>query len=102
GNYRAALERARSPFVCVLDDDDRYLPGFLPSVLDAFHRDPSLGVVFTGVYVDDGRSLTPRMPDVAPGRHEGFLAELVRRLPIICSATMMRREALLEDGRVLR
>jgi glycosyltransferase involved in cell wall biosynthesis len=47
------LRRARSEFVCFLDADDAYLPGFFSAALRHFRANPRLSAVYTGVELVD-------------------------------------------------
>lgn len=40
------IRRARGRFLLPLDADNRLVPGFIERALEAFHRDPKLGVVY--------------------------------------------------------
>src|SRR5262249_52798595 len=47
------LRRARSEFVCFLDADDAYIPGFFSAALRHFRANPRLSAVYTGVELVD-------------------------------------------------
>ena len=93
GNHTAGLARARGRHIGFLHDDDRFLPGYVSSVLAAFRRDPSLGVVFTDCWIDHGVGDYGRRPiDLRGGRHERFLPTVIERDYLLPSTTMIRRE----------
>jgi len=47
------LRLARSEFVCFLDADDAYLPGFFSAALRYFRSNPKLSAVYTGIELVD-------------------------------------------------
>jgi glycosyltransferase involved in cell wall biosynthesis len=49
----AGLRRARSEFICFLDADDAYVPGFLAAALRRFREHPTISAVFTGIELVD-------------------------------------------------
>jgi glycosyltransferase involved in cell wall biosynthesis len=89
-NLVNAVRLARGQLIAILNDDDRWLPGYLAAVVDAFDRDPDLGVVFTDDWLEIGtRRVRRRLPYVA-GRHDRFLCELLEHsLP--ASGVVMKR-----------
>ena len=99
---RALLAEARGKYLCLLDDDDRWLPGFLDQTISRLDADPSVGIVFTNYfYAYPGEEgLRACRPSLTNGRHERFLPVLLRggctSLP---SATLMRRETWPEGER---
>jgi glycosyltransferase involved in cell wall biosynthesis len=94
GNHMAALKRAQGAFIGILHDDDLLLPGFIEAVLEPLRDDPSLGLAFSGYYVEarDGSHRRRETIPVAPGSHANFLAALVQDTFLVPSATIMRRE----------
>src|SRR4051812_10707115 len=44
-NMRHVMSLARAPLICLLDDDDLWLPDFLATAVDPFRRDSDIGVV---------------------------------------------------------
>ncbi len=92
GNWNAVLDRARGDLVGLLMDDDRLCPGFVETVVARFDADPSVGLVFTDHYFDDGSGLERRPCALSDGRYERFLAPLIRHNPVAVSAALMRRE----------
>ena len=97
GRTREALRLCRGEYIGLLDDDDHYEPGFLERVMTEFERDESLGLVFTNHYwLMDGRR-QERQCAVPAGKHEYLLPELLRRMPVPLSSTLMRR-AVFEQG----
>lgn len=47
------MRRVRSEFVCFLDADDTYLPGFFTAALRHFRQNPSISAVMTGIELVD-------------------------------------------------
>lgn len=93
GNHIAALRAARGRHLAVLHDDDRYLPDFLIRTLDAFARDPALGVVSSDCWLDrGGPTLGRRTVGVAAGRHDAWLTLVVAHNVFLPSTTVFRRE----------
>jgi GT2 family glycosyltransferase len=96
-NIVTAFGLARGQMLALLDDDDRWLPGFLEAAVDAFRADPALGVFFTDVYLEAGRRRMRRRSELVPGRHDAFLHRVLEDCPVVPSATVMRR-AVWEQG----
>jgi glycosyltransferase involved in cell wall biosynthesis len=100
GHARALLTQARGRYLCLLDDDDRWLPGFLDQTIMRLDADASVGIVFTNFfyfYAAEERLHACRS-SLASGRHEHFLPTLLRgEAPMPPSVTLMRREVW-EDG----
>jgi glycosyltransferase involved in cell wall biosynthesis len=96
-NIVTAFGLAQGRLLALLDDDDRWLPRFLEAAVDAFERDPALGIVFSDIYLEAGPRRMRRRPALAPGRHEGFLRRILEDCPITPSAAVMRR-AVWEQG----
>lgn len=96
-NHRFCIREARGDLVAFLHDDDRWLPDYLAEVTRVFEDDPSTGVVLTDCYLEDeGGELEPRGASVTPGRHGGFLSELlVQMFFMLPTLTTMRREVAL-------
>lgn len=91
-NWNALLDRAEGRLIGLLMDDDELAPDFLQAVVSRFREDSSLGVVFTNHYFRAGGALRERKCDLAEGRHEDFLLDLLRYRPVAVSAALMRRE----------
>lgn len=97
GHARAVVQESRGRYVALLDDDDRWLPGFLDATTGLLDDDPEVGIVFTNFFYDAGGRLCERPWELAEGRHDRFLPEFLRGSPIILSAALIRRETW-EDG----
>jgi glycosyltransferase involved in cell wall biosynthesis len=95
-NSTSLLDRARGRFLALLNDDDRFLPGFLPKCLDVFDRMPDLGVVFTNHFIEYRKRTVIRRCALQAGRHDNFSYEFLHHGPVACSAAVFRREAWLE------
>jgi glycosyltransferase involved in cell wall biosynthesis len=96
-HIRSVMGRARGRYLGLLDDDDRYLPGFLAATAAPLRADPNVGVAFTNHLFDERGRQSVRSCHVAAGRHDRFLATLLREAPVALSAALMRRETW-EDG----
>jgi hypothetical protein len=96
-NIVTSFGLARGRLLALLDDDDRWLPGFLETVVEHFERDPELGIIFTDVYFEAGGRRVRRRAPVVGGRHESFLCQILEHWPIAPSAAVMRR-AVWEEG----
>jgi glycosyltransferase involved in cell wall biosynthesis len=94
---RSGLNAAGAPFLAVLDDDDRWHPDFLASVLAAFEADRDLGLVFSDYYLVIGEHRARRGVGLCPGRHDDLLNEILMRSPIAPSAAVFRRR-LWDEG----
>jgi GT2 family glycosyltransferase len=91
-NWQRALSLARGRFIGLLMDDDRLLPTFIERCLAAFAADPTIGVVFTNHFFDDGVRFAPRASLIGEGTYQHFLPLLLRYKPVAICATLMRRE----------
>jgi glycosyltransferase involved in cell wall biosynthesis len=91
-NMRRVLSLARAPLVCLLDDDDLWLPDFLTTAVDPFQRHPDLGVVFTDHYLDVRGHRAARRPPIAAGRHDDFLPQFLEHWGVTLCSSLMRRE----------
>jgi glycosyltransferase involved in cell wall biosynthesis len=96
-NIRRVFGLARGRLLALLDDDDRWLPGFLGTVVERFERDPDLGIVFTDHYLEASDRRVRRCPALAAGRHRGLLREILADCPVTPSAAVMTR-AVWEQG----
>jgi glycosyltransferase involved in cell wall biosynthesis len=96
-HVRVLLGEARGRYIGLLDDDDRLLPGYLDATIARLDADSALGVVFTNYFYEAGGGLHEREWPVAGGRHDAFLAQILRGCPLHPSVALIRREAW-EDG----
>ena len=92
-NCTSLLDRSRGEFLALLNDDDRFLPGFLPKCLEVFDRMPDVGVVFTNHFIEYRRRTTLRPCALRAGRHDNFSYEYLHHRPVACSAAVFRRDA---------
>lgn len=97
GNARALLDSARGRYIGLLDDDDRMLPGYLDATIARLDEDLQVGIVFTNWFHEAGGRLHERKWPLEGGRHDDFLATILRGCPVILSAALMRREVW-EEG----
>ena len=96
--HQTQLVRAGSaPYVAVLDDDDRWDPGFLERRVDFMERHPECAFVFSSSRVIDarGRELGTNDPRLEEGVHDGrrLLGHLLRRGNVITSSSALVRRA---------
>jgi glycosyltransferase involved in cell wall biosynthesis len=89
-NLRHAARLARGRLLAILNDDDRWLPGFLASTVEHVHRDAEVAVVFTDEFFELSARLIPRRLPYAQGRHDRFVPQLLDH-GIPGSANLMRR-----------
>ena len=100
-NLRRVSALARGDYVLVLDDDDELLPGFLATAAAPMDRDPSIGVVFTGVVREAGGRRTPYSSPVPAGVVRDPLRMILAGYQPFRSASLFRRSALVEGERRL-
>jgi glycosyltransferase involved in cell wall biosynthesis len=62
GDWQFALSKAATPYVTLVDQDDRYDPGYARSVIQAFDRYPDSQIVFTN-YVEIDEAGAVRAPN---------------------------------------
>jgi hypothetical protein len=75
------IRLARGRFLCFLDADDEFAPGFLRAGLDQLHRAPALAAVQTGIDLAGGLDF------IDPARYARLVNSLVTNL-------LVRREVL--------
>jgi glycosyltransferase involved in cell wall biosynthesis len=102
GTLNVALSRTDSELVCVLNDDDLWLPTKLQEQVDLLDSHPEVGLVHTnGHFIDGsgqqraGNPLGFRFPTFETG---DILLGLVYENKIIASAAMVRRECFRKVG----
>lgn len=100
GHARALLNEARGRYLNLMDDDDRWLPGFLDSTIECLNAHPDVGIVFTNYFNDAGGRLCERRWSLPGGRHDRFLTTFIRGCPIGLSFALVRR-AVWEEGETL-
>ena len=107
GNWNRCVERAETPLVAIVHQDDIIRPDHLATHREAFDRHPDLGFTAAAVEVidADGRPIPPTVierPDLGPIDRVfppgGFVLELAARNPVRCSAVVLRAEALRAVG----
>ncbi|SDC49672.1 Glycosyltransferase involved in cell wall bisynthesis [Geodermatophilus telluris] len=92
---QALLERARAPWVLVLDSDDRLLPGAAGLFAGAVAAQPDAWVLGFGEVPDT--SAAPDAPRLDPARPVD-LRGLWQRNPFVSSSTLVRREPAVRVG----
>lgn len=101
GRFAAAVAFCRGRYIGVLDDDDRYEPRFVESLVGVLENDSAAGVAFCRAVRDaDG----VRVDEIAPGP-PGRQSDLPRRILverwIVTPSLMLLRRAALDDSEVL-
>lgn len=93
------LSVTRGGYVCVLDQDDLWLPGKLEAQAGFLDREPQAAAVYTGVERIDaeGKSLGPRIFS-PPLEGDLFRSFLFRGVAVPIVSVMFRREALEAGG----
>jgi GT2 family glycosyltransferase len=91
-NIVTSFGLARGRMLALLDDDDRWLPGFLEATVAALDGDPTAGIAFTDMYLEAGERRMRRRAAVSAGRHHSFLRQVLEDCPVVPSAALMRRE----------
>jgi glycosyltransferase involved in cell wall biosynthesis len=94
---RVLLSQARGRYLCLLDDDDRWLPGFLDEAIARLEHDHEIGIVFTSYFYEAGGRLFERHWPLRGGRKDRFLPTILRGCPIALSVALIRR-AVWEEG----
>jgi glycosyltransferase involved in cell wall biosynthesis len=92
GNWNRSLDRASGGYLALLMDDDRWLPTFLERTMARFETEPSIDVVFTNHFFDDGHRLRERASGLAPGTYPSFLSSFLRHRPVAISAAVIQRK----------
>lgn len=92
-----ALREAQTPWVALLDGDDRWEAGYLETVCHLMERYPDCGAYATGFQIENNGN---RYPAPTPER-EGvvdFFEESLRRFVLIPSTTTLNRSLALDLG----
>jgi glycosyltransferase involved in cell wall biosynthesis len=105
-NHVEAFGRARGEFIANLDDDDRWTPGLLASLVPVLERHPEVAVAFADHFVADAAGVVDEVrtdansrrwgrATLSEGPHRPFkkLAAIDRSIPMACAA-VFRRSAL--------
>ncbi|MCM8812078.1 MAG: glycosyltransferase [Candidatus Omnitrophica bacterium] len=90
------LENAKGEFVCILDDDDRWLPGKLVRQVEMMEKNPALGFVYGRMSIErNGKEV-----EVFPYKHRAHtMAEIFTGNYIPTLTVMMRRSCLEKIGK---
>jgi glycosyltransferase involved in cell wall biosynthesis len=96
-NWTAALRMGSTPYVAILNDDDRYHPGFLQRRVEALEAHPDCGFAYSEwIGIDDGGAVTTHVPPKFP---EGVLPRelmarrFMRQNLVVPPAILVRRSA---------
>lgn len=89
-----------APYVAILDNDDRWGPGFLERRVRFLERHPQCAFVFSRSRVIDarGRELRVNDPELDPGVHNGpsFIRHALERGNVVTSASVLVRRSAYE------
>lgn len=90
-----ALQNARGAYLALLDADDAWLPNHLALAMEAFERDPDLGLVHANIQRVDGQGGLIDVPDRAWTREmDAFEALALRHEHVSCPTAVFSRIAL--------
>ena len=92
-----AISLASGRWVALLDGDDRWSEDYLLTMARLIERYPDCGAYGSGFYVDDGKKLVLADTPQAEGVVD-FFEESMRRYVLIPSATILRRDLVVELG----
>lgn len=98
GARNTGIAAARNDYVAFLDDDDHWLPGKLSAQIDAFLADDEVGLVGTGIVVDDGTRTHERLIPVEDVTYDALLAD--RMAGLHSSTFVFKASTLREIGMV--
>jgi glycosyltransferase involved in cell wall biosynthesis len=102
GRFAAAAALCRGEFLGLLDDDDRYEPGFLAAAVAALRDDPGAGVAFArGAWLTPGGVVVPA--DGRPsGRRPELAADLLGFRAFVPPSLMLMRRSAFESMQATR
>lgn len=92
-----AIELAQGEWVALLDGDDVWCEKYLENVERMLSLHPDAGAVGTAFVIDDGKNLVAADTPTKEGVVD-FFAESMSRYVLIPSATVVRRELVLQLG----
>jgi glycosyltransferase involved in cell wall biosynthesis len=107
GNWNRCVALCQTPLIAIFHQDDRMEPGHLAAHVRAFETNPKAGLVCGEAFVidDQGQAIPETIVErsgFAPGDRSfepgEFLARLMVRNPLRCSAVTMRTQAHQEAG----
>lgn len=94
GARNSGILAAGHGFIAFLDDDDRWMPDKLTAQMEVFGERPEVGLVGSGMLVDDGRSTHERRaPEVVT--HGDLVRDRIAELH--ASSFVFRRDLLVDD-----
>src|SRR6266480_1389171 len=100
GNLSRAVGLSQGSLIAILNEDDRWLPGFLAATVDVLDDQPEVAVAFTDDLFEIGQRHVRRALPFAPGRHDRFLRGLLE-YSMPASAAVIRRSAWDEGERAV-
>lgn len=90
-----ALQASRGAYLALLDADDAWLPNHLMLALEAFERDPDLGLVHANIERVDADGVLVDIPDRTWTRDmDAFDALALRHEHVCCPTAVFSRQAL--------
>jgi glycosyltransferase involved in cell wall biosynthesis len=103
-NWQYGLAAATSPYVAVLQDDDRWRPGFLAAAVEVLEQTPVASAAFSDVEFigDEGQTIGNRQVELPIGTFSGldYLEAVVRGCNVVIdsSAMLMRTKVFNQVG----
>ncbi len=91
------IEEAQTPWVALLDGDDRWQEGYIETICQLADRYPGCGAYATSFSIFDNGKLTPANTPNTEGEVP-FFAEAMRRYVLIPSTTTLDRELIRSLG----
>jgi len=96
GRFAAAAAQCRGEYIGILDDDDRYDPTFVATLVQVLDSDPRCGVAFCrSVWDDAGELVVPRDPRPA-GSQADYVESMLRHGWWTAFSQMLIRRSALE------
>ncbi len=94
GARNSGILAAQHAFVAFLDDDDHWMPTKLAEQMRVFEEHPSVGLVGTGMLVEDGRTTHERLAPRSVISHDDLIRDRIAGLH--SSSFVFRRDVLVD------